>query len=248
MVTDPGVREQMEALPTSQVLIGLAPTGSRSASTWTTTRRTSWSTASDGGTSTALRSLTAPLLHNGGHVLALDFKRTSRSWARVLSTVTYGRDIDDTHDALLGLRTELKRRIDQAEEHGDTEALPRLIVMHESADHTLRKLARHRDTVRQAGEAKTSSTVNASEELLFAGREARIHVLADAQSYSAALGREQLSTVLQGASPPARGARRRASRRPPPVVGPAAGCRVSAWWPSLSSRSPSVDTHWPLLR
>ncbi|MFJ6810962.1 hypothetical protein ACIQRK_34045 [Streptomyces anulatus] len=28
----------------------------------------------------------------------------------------------------------------------------------------------------------------------------------------------------------------------------AAGCRVSAWWPSLPSRSPSVDTHWPLLR
>lgn len=51
--------------------------------------------ASGAGTSSALRSLTAPLLHNSGHVRALDFKRISRSGARVLSTVTYGRDIDD---------------------------------------------------------------------------------------------------------------------------------------------------------
>ncbi|WP_327237449.1 DUF87 domain-containing protein [Streptomyces sp. NBC_01317] len=154
--------------------------------------------AAGGGSSTTLRTLTAQLLHHGGHVLVLDAKRISQSWARALPTATYRRDITDIHDALLGLRSELKHRIDHADEHGDTDGLHRLTAVFESAVHTLRQLSRHWDKVRQAGKAKTSPAVDMYEELLFAGREARVHVLASAQGYSAALGREQFSTVLPG--------------------------------------------------
>ncbi|MFF3632167.1 hypothetical protein [Streptomyces sp. NPDC002164] len=66
------------------------------------------------------------------------------------------------------------------------------------------QLARHWDKVRQAGEPKTSPAVDAYEKLLCAGREARIHILAGAQSYSAALGREQFSTLLLGRVTPPR--------------------------------------------
>ncbi|WP_331763996.1 helicase HerA domain-containing protein [Streptomyces cyaneofuscatus] len=198
-LTDPGVREQLQALPASQVLIGHGTDGQPVCVDldYESPHVLVYS-ASGGGTSTTLRTLAAQLLHNGGHVLVLDLKRVSHSWARALPTVTYRRDIDDIHNALLGLSAEVKRRIHHADEHGDTADLPRLTVVFESASHTLRQLARHWEKVRQPGEVKTSPAVNAYEELLFAGREVRIHILVGAQSFSAALGREHFSTVLLG--------------------------------------------------
>ncbi|MCX5207629.1 hypothetical protein OG897_40270 [Streptomyces sp. NBC_00237] len=198
-LTDAGVHEQLEALPASQVLIGLG-TGQQPVCVDLDheSPHVLVCSATGGGTSTALRTLTAQLLHHGGSALILDTKRVSQSWARALPTVTYRRDIADVHDALLGLSAELQRRLHHADAHGDTDDLPRLTVVFESAGHTLRQLARHWDKVRQAGEPKTSPAVAAYEEVLFAGREARIHILAGAQIYSAALGREQFSTVLLG--------------------------------------------------
>ncbi|GHB29838.1 hypothetical protein [Streptomyces chryseus] len=198
-LTDPGVREQLEALPVSTVLVGRGTDGQPVCIDLDSeSPHALVCTGAGGGASTALRTLAAQLLHHGGHVLVLDAKRISQAWARALQTVTYRCDMADIHDALVGLSVELKRRISHADEHGDTDDLPRLTVVFEAADHTLRQLARHWDKVRQAGDPKTSPAVDAYEEILFVGREARIHILAGAQSYSAALGREQFSTVLLG--------------------------------------------------
>ncbi|MDX3528204.1 hypothetical protein P1P75_17610 [Streptomyces sp. ID05-39B] len=198
-LTDSGVREQLEALPAAKVLIGLGTDRQPvCVDLDTDSPHVLVCSAAGGGTSTTLRTLTAQLLHHGGRALVLDTKRISQQWARALPTVTYRRDIADIHDALVGLRAELKRRISHLGEHGDTDDLPRLTVVFEVANHTLRQLAGHWDKVRQEGDPKTSPAVDAYEELLFAGREARIHILAGAQSYSAALGREQFSTVLLG--------------------------------------------------
>ncbi|MFF8696784.1 hypothetical protein ACF08W_31690 [Streptomyces sp. NPDC015144] len=195
-LTDPGVREQLEALPASQVLIGLGTDGQPlGVDLDNESPHVLVCSASGGGTSTALRTLAAQFLHHGGDVLVLDTKRISQTWAHGLPGVTYRSDIADIHHALIGLRVELTRHVD---EHGETADLPYLAVVFESAGPTLRQLARHWDKVRQAGEPKTSPAVDAYEEVLFAGREARIHILAGAQSYSAALGREQFSTVLLG--------------------------------------------------
>ncbi|MCG7525157.1 DUF87 domain-containing protein [Streptomyces sp. OfavH-34-F] len=198
-LTDPGVREQLEGLPADRVLIGHSTDGQPVCIDLDNeSPHVLVYSASGGGTSTVLRTLTAQLLHDGGHALVLDFKRISQSWARALPTVTYRRDIADIHDALVGLHAELKRRIYHADKHGDTDDLPRLTVVFESAGHTLRQLTRHWDKVRQPGDPKMSPAVDAYEELLFAGREIRIHFLVGAQSFSAALGREQFSTVLLG--------------------------------------------------
>ncbi|WP_053673048.1 hypothetical protein [Streptomyces sp. NRRL B-1140] len=198
-LTDSTVREQLEALPASKALIGLGSNGRPvCVDLDTESPHVLVCSAAGGGTSTVLRTLSAQLLRHGGHVLVLDTKRISKPWARALPTATYRSDIDGIHDALIGLRDELKRRISHVNEHGNTDNLPRLTVVFEAAGHTLRQLARHWDTVRQEGDPRTSPAVDAYEELLFAGREARIHVLAGAQSYNPALGHEQFSTVLLG--------------------------------------------------
>ncbi|QIZ01194.1 hypothetical protein HEP87_55640 [Streptomyces sp. S1D4-11] len=68
----------------------------------------------------------------------------------------------------------------------------------------LRKLARYWDTVRQTGDPETSPAVDALQELLFAGRQARIHVLFDGDPTISALGpggHEQFSTVILARAP-----------------------------------------------
>ncbi|MFF7365394.1 FtsK/SpoIIIE domain-containing protein [Streptomyces sp. NPDC008125] len=198
-LTDPGVREQLEKLPASQILIGHGTDGQPvCVDLDDDAPHVLVCTATGGGTSTVLRTLTAQLLHQGGHVLVLDSKRISQVWAQPLPTVTYRRDTDDIHTALLGLRTELERRAHHADKHGDVEDLPWLTVVFESAGHTLRQLARHWAKVRQPGEAMTSPAVDAYEELLFTGRATRIHFLVGAPDYRPGLLREQFSTVLLG--------------------------------------------------
>ncbi|MEU6019355.1 hypothetical protein ABZ826_36795 [Streptomyces sp. NPDC047515] len=182
-LADPGVREQMEALTASKVLVGLTTDGQPvCVDLDSESPHVLVCSAGGGGTSTTLRTLTTQLLHDGGHALVLDLKRISQAWANGLPGVTYCRDIADVHDALVGLRAELESRIGHVDEHGDTGDLPRLTVVFEGADHTLRKLARHWDKVRQESDPKTSPALDAYEELLFAGREVRINVLAGAQT------------------------------------------------------------------
>lgn len=118
-----------------------------------------------------------------------------------IDNVTYCRDIETIHDALVGLRTELQRRIAHIDQHGDCDDLPRLTVLLEAAHHTLRQLTRYWDKVRQANDPKTSPAVDALHELFFAGREVRMHVLFGGQLDATPLGvfaREQFSTVVLG--------------------------------------------------
>nr|WP_011113218.1 hypothetical protein [Streptomyces rochei]BAC76594.2 hypothetical protein [Streptomyces rochei]BAK19910.1 hypothetical protein [Streptomyces rochei] len=129
------------------------------------------------GTTTVLRTLTAQFLHHGAHALVLDLKRISHWRAHGLPGVTYCRDITDIHDALIGLQAELAHHIYQIDQHGYADDLPRLTVLIEAADNTLNHLARHWDTVREKGDLKTSPAIAALEDLLFAGRQARIHIL-----------------------------------------------------------------------
>ncbi|MCX4799445.1 MULTISPECIES: hypothetical protein [unclassified Streptomyces] len=200
--TDPGIREQLAALPASQILIGIGPDGQPvCVDLDVESPHVLVCSGSGGGTTSTLRTLTAQLLHHGGHALVLDTKRISQQWARALPTVTYRTNLADIHDALVGLQAELKRRIDHTDQDGDTDDLPRLTVVFEAADHTLHKLARYWDTVREKGDPKTSPAVDALHELLFVGREARIHVFYHGHALNSALGlggHEQFSTVLLG--------------------------------------------------
>ncbi len=197
----PGVREQLQALPDSVVLIGLTTDGQPvCADLDADSPHVLVCSATGGGTSTVLRTLAAQFLHHGAHAVVLDLKRISHRWAQGLPGVTYCRDIADIHDALVGLHAELRRRLDHIDQHGDADDLPRLTVVFEAADTTLSSLARHWGKVREKGDPKTSPAIDALEDLLFAGRQARMHVLL-AGHLNRPLGpeaREKFSTLVLG--------------------------------------------------
>ncbi|MFG2630020.1 hypothetical protein [Streptomyces sp. NPDC048473] len=186
--TDPGLREQIEALPEGTALIGISTTGQAIAVDLNAeSPHVLVCTATGGGSTTMLRSLTAQFLHQGAHALILDPKRISHLWAKPLTTVTHRGNTAGIHDALVHLASELERRLDL---DGDLDDVPRLIVSVDDANTTLRQLTRYWETFRHNDDPKTSPAIAALEEALRVGRAARIHVLFS--------GRPQ-GTVLKGA-------------------------------------------------
>lgn len=160
----PDLREQIEALPEGTALIGISTTGRAIAVDLDTeSPHVLVCTASGGGSTTMLRSLTAQFLHQGAHALVLDPKRISHLWAKALPTVTHRGNIAGIHDALVNLAAELERRLDL---DGDLDDVPRLIVAVDAANSTLRQLARYWETFQQEDDPKTSPAIAALEEAL----------------------------------------------------------------------------------
>ncbi|MQT05135.1 pRL2-11, partial [Streptomyces jumonjinensis] len=95
--------------------------------------------------------------------------------------VTYCRDIADIHDALVELGMEGRRRVRVADERGidpDPDAIgPRLLILLEEVNATMRQLARYWDRIRESGDPKTSPAIDVLMEILFMGRQVRMHVL-----------------------------------------------------------------------
>lgn len=110
-LTDPGLREQMEALPALAALIGIGTDGRAIAVDIDAAPHILVCSGAGGGSTTILRTLTAQFLHQGAHALVLDTTRVAHLWARNLPTVTHRGNIAGIHDALVGLGSELKRRI-----------------------------------------------------------------------------------------------------------------------------------------
>ncbi|MFJ1789670.1 hypothetical protein ACIOML_35850 [Streptomyces anulatus] len=186
---DPDLRAQIEAMPEGTALIGISTTGQAIAVDLNgESPHVLVCTASGGGSTTMLRSLTAQFLHQGAHALVLDPQRISHLWAQALPTVTHRGNIVGIHEALLGLATELHRRLDL---DGDLDTVPRLIVAVDEANTTLLRLARYWETFRQQDDPKTSPAIAALKEALWVGRAARVHVLFD--------GRPQ-ATVIRDAA------------------------------------------------
>lgn len=213
------VRETLDALPASKALIGVGTDGQPVAVDLDGAAHVLVSTCGGGGSSTILRTLTAQFLHHGAHALVLDMKRISQPWARGLPTVTYRADVADIHDALVGLATELRRRIDVTDRHGSDVGLLRLVVAFENGDATLRKLARHWETVRRPGEPRVSPAFTALTDVLFAGTTARMNVLFDGHPALSVLGpegREQFDTVILGRVPTSTWRRFAPAARPAP--------------------------------
>ncbi|RPK23180.1 hypothetical protein EES37_38210 [Streptomyces sp. ADI91-18] len=193
----PDLREQIETLPAGAALIGISTTGRAIAVDLDAEcPHVLVCTASGGGSTTVLRSLTAQFLHQGAHALVLDPKRIAHLWAKALPTVTHRGNVAGIHDALVALASELKRRIDL---DGDLDDVPRLIVALDEADTTLRQLARYWETFRQQDDPKTSPAITALEEALWAGRAARVHVIFGGRPSAGVLGaqaHELFATVI----------------------------------------------------
>ncbi|MFJ4966712.1 pRL2-11 [Streptomyces sp. NPDC088729] len=158
-----------------------------------------------GGKSVILRCIACQMLHHGSRVFVLDTKRISHLWARGLPGVTYCADVADIHDQLIALGIEGRRRTRVADELGigaDPKAIgPRLLILLEEVNATMKQLARYWEKTRESGDPKVSPAVDALNEILYMGRQLRMHVLLVAQSATArALGgpevREQFSTRI----------------------------------------------------
>ncbi|MFD3663949.1 helicase HerA domain-containing protein [Streptomyces sp. NPDC058659] len=158
-----------------------------------------------GGKSVTLRCIACQMLHHGSHVFVLDTKRISHPWARGVPNVTYCADIADIHDQLIALGMEGRRRTRVADELGigaDPKAIgPRLLILLEEVNATMKQLARYWEKTRESGDPKVSPAIDALNEILYMGRQLRMHVLLVAQSATArALGgpevREQFSTRI----------------------------------------------------
>ncbi|MDX2557565.1 helicase HerA domain-containing protein [Streptomyces stelliscabiei] len=158
-----------------------------------------------GGKSVTLRCIACQMLHHGSLVFVLDFKRISHPWARGIPGVTYCADIADIHDQLIELGMEGRRRTRVADELGidaDPHAIgPRLLILLEEINATMKQLARYWERIRESGDPKVSPAVDALNEVLYMGRQLRMHVLLVAQSATArALGgpevREQFATRI----------------------------------------------------
>ncbi|MYV38409.1 hypothetical protein GT030_05885 [Streptomyces sp. SID1328] len=150
-----------------------------------------------GGSTTILRTLTAQFLNQGAHALVLDHTRIAHLWAKDLPAVTHRGNVAGIHDALVGLGSELERRIAL---DGDLDGVPRLMVVIDRADAPLRHLARYWDTFRQKDDPKRSPAIAALEAALYEGRAARIHVIYDGPATVGGRlipgAREQFSTVI----------------------------------------------------
>lgn len=158
-----------------------------------------------GGKSVTLRCIACQMLHHGSLVFVLDTKRISHPWANGIDGVTYCRDIADIHDQLIALGQEGRRRTLVADELGidaDPKDIgPRLLILLEEVNATMKMLARYWEKIRESGDPKVSPAVDALNEILYMGRQLRMHVLLVAQSATArALGgpevREQFSTRI----------------------------------------------------
>ncbi|MFI9213942.1 pRL2-11 [Streptomyces sp. NPDC053253] len=208
-LADPGVRDLLASRPESAPLIGLGAGGKTvSVDLDHDSPHVLISAGTGGGKSTILRTIASQFLHNGAQAHILDFKRISHTWARGIPGVNYCRDIAEIHDALLHLGAEGHRRIRLAEELGDDVLAsepelvgPRNVILLEEINATMAQLKRYWEKIRESGDPKTSPAIDALAEILFMGRQVRLHVLLVAQSATArALGgpemRENFSTRI----------------------------------------------------
>ncbi|MFB6901528.1 hypothetical protein [Streptomyces hydrogenans] len=239
-LTDPGLREQLAAMPASQALIGIGAAGQPVTVDWDAgSPHVLGCSATGGGTSTVLHTLAAQLLHHGAHTVVLDSKRISQTWAASLDDVTYCCDTETIHDALVDLQAEQQRRIAHSDQHGNCEDLPRLTVLLEVAHHTLRQLTRYWEKTREPGDPKVSPAIDALNELLFAGRAARMHVLFGGQLDTTPLGfvaREQFSTMVLGRVAPEPGAASPRRSTPPRRATPVPAASTSSRAPPPTRR------------
>lgn len=169
----------------------------------------------DGKSFTAMNIATQVLWH-GGLVLFLDYKLMSHMWARGLPNVAYAGTPAEIHQALLwlasddletGRKSEITRRKEVALASADirgnihADLGPRIVVVAEELNATQKQLKRY---WRSLGGKGPSPASEALDEVLFTGRQLRIHALQIAQRLSArasgsdgsADGRENIGTIV----------------------------------------------------
>jgi len=162
------------------------------------------SVPSGGGKTSAARIIGAHVLHHGGQLLILDYKKISHTWADGLPGVTYARSPEEIHASLLALQTEIAARY----EAGHTNH-PRLLVIAEELNATADILQAHWQNHRPRGvNLQRSPAVMALQAALYTGRQALVNVCALSQKGTAnafggssgAAARENTTPIIGGNS------------------------------------------------
>lgn len=154
------------------------------------------SASTGGGKSKLTQAIACQLLHNGGQVVILDFKRHSQKWARGLPGVLYVKDISHIHDVLVKLGAEGHVRnliADEWEgEEGDEPIGSRMLILLEETNATMGELKRYWTAIRKTkadeggpADPKESPAIGALRSILFMGRAVKMHALITAQSGTA---------------------------------------------------------------
>jgi hypothetical protein len=146
---------------------------------------------SGGGKSVTARLLAAQMLYKGAIVLNLDIKWISHTWAAGLPNVAYAREIHEIHQALVWLAGEVDRRNRVAAVAADVEGRvhanvgPRIFVVCEELNATMKKLRAYWRKVRESGDPVRSPALDALDEVNFTGRQVRVNLLMIGQRLSA---------------------------------------------------------------
>jgi hypothetical protein len=166
------------------------------------------SAPSGGGKTAAARIVAAHVLHHGGQVLILDYKKISHQWADGVPGVTYARTAPEIHDALLALQAEIAARyedavgLDQAQPPGDGNPR-RLLVLVEELNQTADILQAHWQQNKPRGvNLHRSPAVMALQGVLYTGRQANVNALVMAQKGTAnAFGGTQGAAARENTTP-----------------------------------------------
>ena len=143
------------------------------------------------GKSTLARLILAQHLHHGGIGLVLDAKRISHSWTWGLPNCGYADEPEDIHDALIWLDRELDRRTQVAKRSTDVEGVvhanvgPPLMVVAEELNLAVPQLRALWAGIRHRDDVAKSPAIQSMENVAFAGRAVRVHLLMIGQMLSA---------------------------------------------------------------
>lgn len=151
------------------------------------------SAGSGGGKSVLARAIIAPKLAAGDVSMILDPKRISQRAFKGLPNVLYCRSTQEIHDALLMLGPEIERRNEivdlYADENGDlpegVNVGPRMWIVVEELNALAGRLIAYWRKIKGPQDPATSPAVEALNEVLFMGRQVRMHVVAIAQMMTA---------------------------------------------------------------
>lgn len=187
------VRELIAAAPDSAPILGLGVRGGPvSVDLDDESPHIALSAGTGAGKSVFARLVIAQVLASGGRVVILDPKRVSHLWARGLPGVAYCASVEDMHKGLIAVGSGVDARFGWIEQTGDESAcatLPRVLVVVEEVNALIGKLTRYWSETRDKEDPKMSPAVAALGDVLFMGRQGRVHVLGIGQYLTArALG------------------------------------------------------------
>lgn len=182
------MRKAMENASEAAPIMGIAARGKMITSNFDSDApHVAASAGSGAGKSVWGRLLIAQGLRNGIQYVVLDKKRVSQNWCKNHPGVIYCVEGKTMHNALIDLAAELKLRfdlIDSAVDPDNIDVGPRIVLFFEEQNMGMKELKKYWESIREKGDPKRSPAIDALDELLCAGRQAKMHVISIAQLFT----------------------------------------------------------------